>query len=87
MWLQKDKTIPIEIREPLIKLFYKKSQHIEYLKKGITLKDIARGYIGYVINSNYSRGFGIVNYDEPKKYGIVIDRLKINIRKLANFLH
>lgn len=78
MWLQKDKTIQIEFREPLIKFFHQKSQHMEYIRKGIKLKDIARGYIGYNINSNYSRGFGVLNYDdvdkyEPKNPGLLID--------------
>ena len=56
-WLQKDKTIPIVFREPLLKVFHNKSQHLEYLRKKITLKDISRGYLGVVINSNYSNMF------------------------------
>lgn len=68
MWLQKDKTIRIEFKEPIIKFFHQKSHHLDYLRKGIKLEDIARGYIGYNINSNYSRGFGIVSYYEGYKY-------------------
>ena len=63
MWLLKDHTIPLQIREPLIKTFHQKSQHLEYIKRGIVLGDIKRGYIGYNINSNYSRGYGVVNYN------------------------
>lgn len=68
MWLQKDKTIKIEFKEPIIKFFHQKAHHLDYLRKGIKIEDIARGYIGYNINSNYSRGFGIVSYDDAYKY-------------------
>ena len=73
-WLQKDKTIPIEFREPLFKMFHNKSQHLEYLRKKITLKDISRGYLGIVINSNYSRDFGVISYDSRKPYRVNIKR-------------
>lgn len=68
MWLQKDKTIQIEFREPIIKIFHHKNHHLEYLQKGITLKDISRGYIGVVINSNYSREYGVVSYEDGDIY-------------------
>ena len=81
-WLQKDKTIPIVFREPLLKVFHNKSQHLEYLRKKITLKDISRGYLGVVINSNYSRDFGVVGYDTEEPYRINI-LIRI-LRKLKN---
>jgi len=81
-WLQKDKTIPIVFREPLLKVFHNKSQHLEYLRKNITLKDISRGYLGVVINSNYSRDFGVVGYDTEKPYKTNI-LIRI-LRKLKN---
>ncbi|OGJ37769.1 MAG: hypothetical protein A2182_03150 [Candidatus Pacebacteria bacterium RIFOXYA1_FULL_38_18] len=68
MWLQKDKTIPIEFREPLVKSFHNKTQHWDYLRKGIKISDIARGYIGLNINSNYSRGFGMISYQDEDAY-------------------
>jgi hypothetical protein len=68
MWLQKDRTIPIEIKEPIIKFFHQESQHLEYKRKGIKINDIARAYIGYNINSNYSRGYGILGYDDVGRY-------------------
>jgi len=81
-WSQKDKTIPIVFREPLLKVFHNKSQHLEYLRKNITLKDISRGYLGVVINSNYSRDFGVVGYDTEKPYKTNI-LIRI-LRKLKN---
>ncbi len=68
MWLQKDKTIHIEIKEPLIKFFHQKSHHIEYINKGVTISDLARGFLGYNINSNYSRNYGVVNYEDDSIY-------------------
>lgn len=68
MWLQKDKTIKIEFREPIFKYFHTKNHHLEYLRKGITLQDISRGYMGVVINSNYSREYGVVSYEDGDIY-------------------
>jgi|SaaInlStandDraft_2_1057019.scaffolds.fasta_scaffold12752_4 hypothetical protein len=81
-WLQKDKTIPILFREPLFKTFHNKSQHLEYIRKNITLNDISRGYLGIVMNSNYSRDFGVISYDtvEPYKNSLdirILRRLRI----------
>ena len=55
MWLQKSHVIEIHPREPWIKVFHNQSQHMEYLLRGIEPSDIARGYLGVVINSNYAR--------------------------------
>jgi hypothetical protein len=63
MWLQHDRTIEIHAREHLFKYFHHKNQHLEYRIKGVTLADLARGYVGVVINSNYSRGFGLMSFD------------------------
>lgn len=66
LWLQYDKTIDIHIREPLFKTFHHKNQHAEYLLRGIKTSDIARGYIGLVVNSNFSRDFGVVSFDDDR---------------------
>ena len=64
-WLQKSHEILIRAREPWIKVFHNQAQHIEYLLRGVSVADIARGYIGVVVNSNYSRGLGVVNSHDP----------------------
>jgi hypothetical protein len=61
MWLQKDRTIPIVMREPIIKTFHDPVQHLDYVLRGITADDIARGYVAVVVNSNYSRGEGVMS--------------------------
>jgi len=66
MWLQKSLAIAIHQREPLVKVFHHEGQHLEYILRGITVDDIARGYVGLVINSNYSRDLGLIPADAPK---------------------
>ena len=70
MWLQKSGVIGLHSREPWIKVFHNQSQHMEYLLRGIELTDIARGYLGVVVNSNYSRGLGVVNADTSQSDSI-----------------
>jgi hypothetical protein len=67
-WLQKTNIIPIKVIEPLFKIFHLKQQHTDYINRGITLDDIARGYLGVIINSNYSRGYGVVSYNTKNPY-------------------
>lgn len=86
MWLQKDKTIQIEVREPIIKIFHHKNHHMEYLQKGITLEDISRGYIGVVVNSNYSRYYGVVSYDDGDVYDMSIKEISILVYKIIKAL-
>lgn len=86
-WLQKDNTIPIEFREPFFKTFHIKSQHLEYLRKKITLKDISRGYLGIVINSNYSRDFGVISYDSRKPYTEnILKRILRRLKAIAGII-
>jgi hypothetical protein len=70
MWLQKSGVIGIHPREPWIKVFHNQSQHMEYVLRGVELRDIARGYLGVVVNSNYSRGMGVVSADSSQSDSI-----------------
>lgn len=70
MWLQKSGVIPVHPREPWIKVFHNQSQHLEYLMRGISLEDIARGYLGVVVNSNYSRDLGVVQADASRQQSL-----------------
>ena len=56
-WLQKTQIIPIAVREPLVKTFHHEGQHLEYALRGIGPDDIARGFVGVVVNSNYARSW------------------------------
>lgn len=57
LWLQKSRTIPIIQREPLVKTFHHEGHEMEYALRGISTRDIARGFIGVVVNSNYYDSF------------------------------
>lgn len=54
-WLQKSEAIPLAIREPLVKVVHHDGQHLEYAVRGTTVEDIARGYVGLVVNSSFAR--------------------------------
>jgi hypothetical protein len=82
MWLQKDKTIKIEFREPIFKMFHHKNHHLEYLRKGITLQDISRGYIGVVLNSGYSREYGVVSYEDGDVYDLSVAEIGCLFRRV-----
>ena len=66
LWLQSRNPIPIHQREPLVKVFHNKSQHMEYVLRGITIDDVARGYLAVLINSNFSRDLGVFEFGEPR---------------------
>lgn len=66
MWLQYSRIIPIHQREPLVKVFHHEGQHLEYILRGITTEDMARGYLAVVTNSSYSRDLGLIAPDAPK---------------------
>ena len=66
IWLQFAQPIAIHAREPWIKVFHHEGHHLEYLMRGVTVKDIARGYLGIVVNSNYSRDLGVVDASASK---------------------
>jgi hypothetical protein len=66
MWLQKDHSIEIHAREPFVKVFHHEGHHLEYILRGVTQTDIARGYLAVVVNSNYSRDLGVVDSSASK---------------------
>ena len=65
LWLQKDRTIPIVMREPLVKTFHDPAQYLDYVVRGVSADDVARGYLAMVLNSNYSRGDGLISLADP----------------------
>jgi len=91
MWLQKSHVIPIEVREPLVKVFHHEGQHLEYALRRVTSSDIARGYVALVVNSNYARSWGDVDADELPEatlaryvpYSVLAKALAIKARDTA----
>lgn len=66
MWLQKSKVIPIHQREPFVKVYHDEEQHLAAILSGIGPEDLARAYVAVVVNSNYSRGQGLVSAADDK---------------------
>lgn len=66
LWLQTSKGIPIHPREPLVKVLHHEGHYLEHVLRGISVEDLARGYIAVVVNSNFSRSSGLVNLELAK---------------------
>jgi len=55
LWLQKTKLHEIHAREPWVKVFHHEGQYLEYVSRGVSVTDLARGYLAVVINSSFAR--------------------------------
>lgn len=64
-WLEKSKVIPRMVREPIFLMVHMEHQHLEYALKGASEADFARGYVGLLVNSGFSRNYGLVDFHEP----------------------
>jgi len=58
-YLLYSKLFPIYPIQPLFKVFHYKEQYLEYKNKGYTLEDLAKNYLGIILQSNW---------DAPLKY-------------------
>ena len=63
-WLERDRTIEAVVREPVFLMLHLQHQHLELALKQVTEADLARGYVGLLINSGFSRQFGLIDHDE-----------------------
>lgn len=64
-WLQKDQTIPIVMREPTFKALHSAVEHPERVLRGETEADLARGYVGVVLDSGVDWTENIESLDVP----------------------
>jgi len=60
-WLLHTSVIEIVPREPVVKTFHNSTQHLDYVLREVKTEDISRGYVAVVVNSNYSRGDGVLS--------------------------
>lgn len=75
MWLKKNKIIPVHKREPVILYFHHENQLKNYKSAGVTLSDLARAYVGIVVNSNFQHNRG---QDKPLSYEDYTDYMAQN---------
>ncbi len=47
-----------------MKTFHHEGQHLEYALRGIGADDIARGFVGVVVNSNFANACGESSLEE-----------------------
>jgi len=65
LFLQARGTIVIHPRESLFRYVHSARQHFIMTLSGVTRDDLARGYVGVTVNSNFSRDFGLAETGEP----------------------
>ena len=63
-WLERDQAIEVTRRDPIFLMLHLEHQHLELALKQVTEADLARGYVGVLINSGFSRQFGLIDHDE-----------------------
>lgn len=66
LWLQKSEVIPIHAREPWIKVFHTEEEYLTAVGRGLTRENLARAYLGVLVNANFSRDVGLLNADLGK---------------------
>jgi len=49
--------------DEMVKVIHHQGQHLALLDMGLTEADLARSYLGITVNSNWSRQYGLVNFD------------------------
>jgi hypothetical protein len=80
-WQQKCKIIDMHIREPIIKIFHTKIQHLLHIRRGAGSFNLARSYVAVVVNSNFSREHGLLGIDASE------DDYRVSIiNQLASYL-
>lgn len=65
LWLQHERPIPVVWREPVLKTLHNAGEHLDLILAGVDAPSLAQGYLGVVVNSNYSRGAGVLSYGDP----------------------
>lgn len=79
-WLQKRRPIEIYICEPIFKTFHMKHHLLTSWIFGVKKEDLARAYVGIVINSNYLHG-KLFDYDDKKQQVVQIFKFLYRLSK------
>lgn len=62
-YLQKTQIIPINVSDEIFKTFHLKEHYLNSCLNGVEIGDLARAYVGIVINSNFTNGKSITYGD------------------------
>jgi len=63
-WLERTLVIERVPREPIFLMLHLQHQHLEMTLKRVTEEDLARGYVGVLINSGFSRQHGVIDFED-----------------------
>ncbi len=64
-WLQSHKIINVIPIDELVKMIHHQGEHIYLHKMGVDKSNLSRAYLGVIVNSNWSRQYGLVDFDKP----------------------
>lgn len=64
-WALKQTRVATVPRDELVFMVHHQGEHLSLYNRGIRTRDLARGYLGVIVNSNWSRQYGIVDFDFP----------------------
>lgn len=56
--------VQIQRRDEMVKVVHHQGEHLALLAMGVSEADLARSYLGVVVNSNWSRQYGLVSFDQ-----------------------
>ena len=65
VWMQKQTAIPLLQRGDIIRMINHQGEHLALFSLGIRKQSLANGYVGVIVNSNWSRQYGVVDFDYP----------------------
>lgn len=65
LWVQHARPIPVIPREPIVKTFHTHRDFLDYRLRGLGPTEAGRGYPIVVVNSNFSRGDGVLDLSDP----------------------
>ena len=57
-YLLRSGAIPVHPRDPLVKVFHTEREYLQALASGVTVEDLARGYLAVVVNGAFAREVG-----------------------------
>lgn len=64
-WAMVQHEVEVVRRDELVRMIHHQGEHLALRNLGIGVDDLARGYLGVIVNSNWSRQYGIVDYTRP----------------------
>ena len=64
-WALNQDYAPVCRRDEIVKVVHHQGQHLALRNLGISQASLARSYLGVIVNSNWSRQYGLVDFDSP----------------------